>query len=169
MEAFQRALEFGDRQIGPYDAKDIADIINKYDNDGTPNGFRRVDGMVQGSDVVISSPHRGKMINDLYANEIDSPYYYVYYYDENYNRTTALSKLDENNLKSLANDLKIDYIQMNKQKNVDYKLNDIKKKLVSIEKNEKDMKVYNDIYFYFAIPLIIVLFVDFINKKRRIQ
>ena len=111
----------------------------------------------------------GKMINDLYANEIDSPYYYVYYYDENYNRTTALSKLDENNLKSLANDLKIDYIQMNKQKNVDYKLNDIKKKLVSIEKNEKDMKVYNDIYFYFAIPLIIVLFVDFINKKRRIQ
>ena len=66
MEAFQHALEFGDRQIGPYDAKDIADIINKYDNDGTPNGFRRVDGMVQGSNVVISSPHRGKMISDLY-------------------------------------------------------------------------------------------------------
>ena len=66
MEALQYALDLGDRMIGPSDVKQIADIINRYDNDGTPDGFRRVDGMIQGSNKVISSPHRGRMITELY-------------------------------------------------------------------------------------------------------
>ena len=107
------------------------------------------------------------MVNSLYSDNPDSEYYYKYYYDDKYNRKTAISKIDEENLKKIATDLKIDYIQMSKTSNINYKLSDIKKIVANSQSNEEKVDSYSDIYYYFAIPLVILIVLDFILKMRR--
>ena len=109
----------------------------------------------------------GKMVYSINEEDPTSDYYYIYYYDSDYNRITALSKIDEKNLKQIASDLKVDYIQMSKKSNIDYKLNDIKKQISNSQSNEEKISDYQDIYYYFAIPLAILLIIDFILKKKR--
>ena len=110
----------------------------------------------------------GKMVNSTYSDDPSSEYYYIYYYDENtYQKVTAISKLDEKNLKQIASDLKIDYIQMSKTSNIDYKLNSIKQQSYDSQTDKEKISSYKDIYYYFAIPLVILFIVDFVLKKRR--
>ena len=110
----------------------------------------------------------GKMVNSTYSDDPNSEYYYIYYYDENtYEKVTAVSKIDERNLKQIASDLKIDYIQMSKTSNIDYKLKDIKQQSYASQTTEEKAKSYQDIYYYFAIPLVILFIIDFVFKKRR--
>ena len=110
----------------------------------------------------------GKMVNSIYADNPSSEFYYLYYYDNNYNKTTALSKLDEKNLKQMAIDLGIDYIQMSKQDNIKDKLRSIKEQVVNNQSKEEKTKSYKDTYYYFAIPLSILLIINFVIQKRRI-
>ena len=72
----------------------------------------------------------------------------------------AISKLDEDNLEKIASDMNIDYIHMNKQTNIDDKLDEIKKMTVSTsQKNDK--RTYNDTYQYLLIPLFILLILKY--------
>ena len=110
------------------------------------------------------------MVNDAYSDEPNNEYYYKYFYNENtYKRETAISKIDEENLKKIASDLKIDYVQMSETSKIDYKLNDLKQKNLDSQTKEEKISSYKDIYYYFAIPLAILLIVDFVLKKRRMQ
>lgn len=112
----------------------------------------------------------GKMVSSGYADDPSSELYYIYYFDEeSYESKTAISKLDEKNLKQIASDLGIDYIQMSKTSNVNYKIDDIKKQVSNSQKDEQKISSYKDIYYYFAIPLVILLIIDFIIQKRRMQ
>lgn len=111
----------------------------------------------------------GKMVSRAYADDTNSNYYYLYYYDDNYNRVAAISKLDETNLKKIASDIGIDYIQMSKTSNINYKLSDIKQQISNSQTTEEKISSYKDIYYYFAVPLVILLIVDFIVQKRRMQ
>lgn len=108
----------------------------------------------------------GKMVNSTYEDKPTSEYYYIYYY-ENFQKITAISKLDENNLKKIANDLKIDYIKMSKSSNIEYKIDEIKKGIYNSQTDEEKLKTYQDIYYFFAIPLVGLLIIDFVIKKRR--
>lgn len=111
----------------------------------------------------------GKMVSNAFEHDPSSEYYYIYYYDENtYNKVTAISKLDEKNLKQIASDMKIDYIQMSKPSNIEYKISDIKKQMSDSQTNEEKISSYQDIYYYFAIPLVTLFLIDFIIQKRRI-
>lgn len=109
----------------------------------------------------------GKMVNTAYVDNPSSDFYYNYYYDDNYNKITAISKIDENNLKQIASDLKLDYIQMSKTSNIDYKLTDIKQQISNSQTTEEKIESYQDIYYYFAVPLLILLIIEFVMKKRR--
>lgn len=111
----------------------------------------------------------GKMVSSAYSEDPSSPYYYLNYYDDNYNNVPAISKIDEKNLKQIASDIGIDYIQMSKQTNINYKLKDIEREISSSQTNEEKINSYQDIYYYFAIPLAFLLIVDFIVQKRRMQ
>ena len=108
------------------------------------------------------------MVNSLFANNPNSQMYYLYYYDNNYNRITALSKLDEKNLKQIAKDLRIDYIKMDKKDNINNKLKNIKEKISKSQNAEEKAKSYQDIYYYFSVPLVILLIINFVIQKRRI-
>ena len=80
----------------------------------------------------------------------------------------AVSKIDENNLKKVANDMGIDYIHMEKQADIDSKLKEITKELVKTTDESQKATVYVDIYYIFAIPLVLLLIYEFINYKRRL-
>lgn len=112
----------------------------------------------------------GKMVSSGYADNPNSELYYIYYFDEeSYESKTAVSKLDEKNLKKIAADLGIDYVQMSKTSNINYKLNEIKKEISNSQASEQKISFYKDIYYYFAIPLVVLLIIDFIVQKRRMQ
>lgn len=110
----------------------------------------------------------GKMVSLLYKDEKGSDYYYVYTYDKNYNKQPALSKIDENNLNSIADDMGIPYVHMVNQKKIDPVIDDVSKKIVELDSMENKINTYADTYYYFAIPLAAILIIDFIIKKRKI-
>ena len=109
----------------------------------------------------------GKMINSMFENDPNNEDYYIFYYDDNYQKNTAISKIDENTLKQLASDLQIDYVKMDKTSNIDHKLREIKEQIFNSQTTEEKINSYQDIYCYFAIPLVILWIVEFILKRRR--
>lgn len=80
---------------------------------------------------------------------------------------TAKSKIDENNLEQIADDLGVNYVNMNKRADIDKILKDIKNdSKVSI--TDTDMTGYADIYYIFVIPLLLLLLYEFIEYRRRV-
>lgn len=128
--------------------------IKKYISEGAIMGYGTSEG--------------GKMKDPFYTPDgiLGEEYAYLYNYDDN-GMVTILSKIDENNLKQLAGDLGVDYIQMSKTSNIDYKISDIKRQMTDSASSEQKIASYADIYYYFAIPLVILLIVHFIIQKRR--
>lgn len=80
------------------------------------------------------------------------------------NYEKAKSKIDEKNLKQLATDMNIDYIYMNKKSNFNKKLKEIKTSS-NTTYNLSNKKAYNDTYFIFIVPLLILLLLKFKNVK----
>ena len=90
---------------------------------------------------------------------------YLQTHDNNYNKIDAISKIDEDNLKQIAKDMNIPYVHMKKTSDLDDIIDTINDKIVS-EYEVIDKKTYDDIYFYFIIPLLILLLLE-LNKYRR--
>lgn len=84
-----------------------------------------------------------------------------------YPHPKAISKIDEENLKQIAKDLGIEYVNMQKTSNVDKILKKISRD-ISRDTQTFDVNTCNDTYYIFAIMLIMVLFFELINYKRRI-
>ena len=84
-----------------------------------------------------------------------------------YPYTIAASKIDESNLKKISSDMGIDYIHMQKQSDIDNKLNEI---ISNVERAMGDSlkSSYTDIYYIFVIPLCLLLIYEFINYRRRL-
>lgn len=79
----------------------------------------------------------------------------------------AISKLDEKNLKKIAEDLNIEYVRMDRQSNIDKVLKPIKKAQVK-EASASKKNSGKDTYYYFVIPLVILLLWEFIDFRRRV-
>lgn len=79
----------------------------------------------------------------------------------------AISKIDENNLKQIAKDMNINYIHMDKQGRINNKLREINR-LVNTSISSNDKSSYDDIYFIFVIPLLILLIIELGNYRRNI-
>ena len=108
----------------------------------------------------------GKMVSRLYEDNPSSSSYYVFYYDNKYNRTTALSKIDEGNLKEVASDIGVGYVHMDKTSKIDSTLKKLRDQMLESQTAEEKINSYSDTYFYFAGALVICLIVDFIIRKR---
>lgn len=160
--------------------KDKKDSVSKFvvffvsDGEITKDGerlesFSSLSKYVSGGAVLgYGTESGGKMVSTSYEDKPDSDYYYISVYNEEYKREPALSKIDENNLKKIASDMKIDYVRMNKQSNIDGKLKEIKRKISETKTTEEKISSYQDIYYIFAIPLVILLMVNFVIQKMRI-
>ena len=77
----------------------------------------------------------------------------------------AISRINENNLKKIAKDINIDYINMENQNKINNKLKEIEK-LINNTTESIEKSNYDDIYYIFVIPLLILLIIDF-NQFRR--
>ncbi len=84
----------------------------------------------------------------------------------------AVSKIDEGNLKQLAGDMGIEYIHMTESENVGGVLENIKNDVststtTGISIVDENMEGAKDIYFYFAIPLLMMLMYEAVIWIRR--
>lgn len=86
---------------------------------------------------------------------------------QNYPYPRAVSKIDENNLKSIAKDMEIEFINMQRKSDIDSKLSEINSNLYEQVGEQKGKSTYTDIYFIFVIPLLLLLVYEFINYKRK--
>ena len=98
--------------------------------------------------------------------KIDTGYVYDYK-----TRADALSKIDEENLKQIAEDLGVEYLNLNSGSNSLTGLLQMIKdgSAVVIEKGD-GAEVYEDIYYYFAIALAVMLLVElfFVIRRERL-
>ncbi|MBQ3408855.1 MAG: VWA domain-containing protein [Clostridia bacterium] len=108
----------------------------------------------------------GKMVSRLYKDDPTSSGYYVYYYDKKYNKITAISKIDEDNLKKIASDLSIGYVHMDKKTKIDSTLKELQKQMLNSQTTDQKLNTYQDTYYYIAIALAIFLVLDLIIRKR---
>jgi Ca-activated chloride channel family protein len=99
----------------------------------------------------------------------EDPPEYVTYYDGNFDEKKALSKIDEDNLESIADNLGVDYVHMTKTSDIDACLAKVRSGIESApkEKSEESTEGYSDTYYFFVIPLLLLLMFDFIYYKRR--
>lgn len=143
------------------------------------------DGEIQSGDPLKSYSGLNKLIDSGavlgYGTEKGGPmkpveYYieeseweYLTYYDDNFDKQKALSKIDEKNLKSIASDFGVEYIHMTSQSEIHSTIKDLQNKISKIEptKNMDSKEGYEDTYFWFVIPLLLLLVIDFICTKKR--
>lgn len=110
----------------------------------------------------------GKMkSNNTYS--LDS---YIKYYPTDYSADWstsdhyAISKIDEANLKKIAEDIGGDYIHMESQKDIEPALKKISE-LATADTRPDDKPTGMDLYYIFAIPLLLLLFFEFNKLWRR--
>lgn len=139
----------GDGELGSFSG------LEKYINHGAVLGYGTTEG--------------GRMKVISYVGTEDAPEY-LYYYDDNYDKKIGISRIDEENLKRIASDMKIDYVHMTQQKQIYNLIDQIQAKVESSDyiSEIESTDGYTDIYYYFVIPLVILLIIDFVYYRRKI-
>lgn len=95
----------------------------------------------------------------------------LYYYDDNFDQQTALSVIDEENLKSIASDMGVDYVHMTSQSQINQTINKVLHQIETAgdEQEGDNITGYSDTFFYVLIILIPLLVFDFIYYKRKVS
>lgn len=102
----------------------------------------------------------------MYITEYGSEKPTILQDESEYPYTDALSKLDETNLKKLAKDMKLSYINMTSQELITDTLEQIQKEVTASQGDTKETNGYQDIYYWFLIPVIALLFYDFRTETK---
>lgn len=142
------------------------EVVNSEELKSYSNLGKYVDG---GAILGYGTKDGGAMKPLKYVGDEETPEY-LYYYDEDYNSIKAISKIDEGNLKQIASDLGVDYIHMTKQSKIDSEIDKLQSKIAKqVAYSENDSKNgYMETYYFFAIPLVLLLIFDYIYYKRKI-
>ena len=133
--------------------KDFSDL-DEYIDAGVVLGYGTDDG--------------GPMKVRTYA--LDEDYTYLKYYDDNFNYVTAISKIDESNLKDIASDLDVEYYHMTDHSDMDDVLDTLQLGLedIQIERNTGNTgEGVVSISWIFAIPLMCIIAYDFIYYRKK--
>lgn len=134
-------------------------------NEEKLKSFSSVQKYVQNGAVLGYGTNQG---GKMKVKDYDDKYTYLEdYTSTSYPIPKAISRIDENNLKSIARDMGIDYIHMNDKSNIDEKIKEIEKLKQTKFENTSDNS-YTDTYYIFAIPLLGMLVYEFINYKRKL-
>lgn len=138
-----------DGEITNGDTLDSFKEAAKYIDGGAVLGY----GTSKGGNMYI----KDYFSDDLVAIEDKSEYPYE----------KAVSKIDEENLKAIAKDMDIEYINMTTENKLDTVIDNIKKDTASLGDEDSRLDGYKDIYFIFIVPLVGMLVYEFINWKRK--
>lgn len=138
-----------DGEITNGDTLDSFKEAAKYIDGGAVLGY----GTSKGGNMYI----KDYFSDDLVAIEDKSEYPYE----------KAVSKIDEENLKAIAKDMDIEYINMTTENKLDTVIDNIKKDTALLGDEDSSLDGYKDIYFIFIIPLVGMLVYEFVNWKRK--
>lgn len=100
----------------------------------------------------------------------------IMYYDENGNYGEALSKIDEDTLEEVAEELGVSYVYADPDSDsyieeIVNEFDDAIDEGMNIETTitEKTGYIYEDTYYIFCIPLLVILVIDFIAYNRKLK
>lgn len=132
--------------------------------------FEGLDEFVDAGAVLGYGTKEGGAMRPLkYAGDEDEPEY-LYYYNDDYDKVKAISKIDEDNLKQIASDFDVDYVHMTKQSQIDGTIEKLQAEIMEHaaygEENSKNG--YTETYYFFAIPLLLLMIFDYIYYKRKV-
>lgn len=146
--------------------------------DGKVVVFFMSDGEITGDDQLESFRSMAKYVDFGgvlgYGTENGGKMYVTNYLDEievlqdtsDWPYVDAISKLDENNLRTIAADLGVDYYHMTDSRVLDPLLKNIRDN-ASQETETEISKGYTDIYYFFVIPLALLLIYEMIYFKKK--
>lgn len=151
----------------------------KDKKDGNVIVFFISDGEITNDDSLKSFQEAADYIDDGavlgYGTKEGGEMYVQSYFDDepvaiedtsDYPYKTAKSKIDEDNLEQIADDMGIDYVNMNKSTNIDKILKDIKNDS-KVSMTDTILSGYTDIYYIFVIPLLLLLLYEFVEYRRK--
>ena len=115
-------------------------------DDSELQSYKELSQYVDGGAVLGYGTDKGGKMLDRYGSYIRDPQTY----------DDAVSKIDEKNLRQIAEDLDIEYIHMETEDNIAYLLDSIRTGS-SFTMDNADMVSYEEIYYWFCIPLAALL------------
>lgn len=133
-------------------------------NGDTLDSFKEAAKYIDGGAVLGYGTSKG---GNMYIKDYFSDDLVVIEDKSEYPYKKAVSKIDEENLKAIAKDMGIEYINMTTENKLDTVIDNIKKDTASLGDEDSRLDGYKDIYFIFIIPLVGMLVYEFINWKRK--
>ena len=109
-------------------------------------------GTTKGGIMHVTDAYTGE--SEVLMDERDYPY------------QPAVSYIDESNLKKIAQELGISYVHMDRTERIESTLNNIKNS-VDTDVEEDKREGYAELYYFFMIPLAVLVAYEFISVKRR--
>lgn len=93
------------------------------------------------------------------------------YYDENLDKVTARSYIDEENLEDIANDLNVEYYHMESKKDIDKVIKNIEKQIDEGEFTTREEKIqgYKETYQWFALALVLFISADYLLTRIKMR
>jgi len=126
--------------------------LAQYIDDGAVLGY----GTERGGEMYIKS----------YYDDDDAEPHAVETYDSNNGYVNAVSKIDEKNLKNIANSLGIDYIHMEESSQLDSVINHVLDN-IEVGAQEKSEQGWDDTYYFFVIAFLVMVVIEcFFTKKQ---
>lgn len=131
-------------------------------DESTLKSFKEIEKYIDNGAVLGYGTSSGGYMKST-SRYSDNEEYVMDYTDYNYDK--AISKIDEKNLISIANDLNIEYINMSKQSNINNKIKEIEN-IIDNGIESSDKSTYDDTYYFLIAPLLVLLMIEF-NRFRR--
>lgn len=161
-DTLKRAREKADGNVVVFFISD-----GEITNEEKLNSFKKASKYVDGGAVLGYGTSKG---GNMYVKSYYTDQEEILEDNSSYPTKPAVSKIDEKNLNSIADDLGIQYINMNDgQQLVDPVVKKVEKEAGRESTAGKDgnVKGYVDIYYIFAALLILVMIFDFVDFRRR--
>ncbi len=159
--------------ISNYKSKDGRKKVLFFISDGEiTNGeslksFSKMKGLVDYAAVLGYGTSQGGYMKAFEYQYASKEMEYVQDRSQGYPYKKAVSKIDENNLKKIARDMGADYVHVTSHSDISSVIENAKKEMI-FEDTEEMTESYSDTYYYYAIPLLIILAVLFIRVKSKI-
>lgn len=147
------------------DAQTVVFFLTDGENtDGESlNSFTGFEDDIAGGAVLGYGTERGGHMN--YYDSMHDTYQLVTDYSH-VPSTEAVTRIDEDNLRSLASDLGLQYVYMNTENPLEPIVESIREDFLT-EPEEEFRQGYKDFYYVFVAPLVLLVSYEFISLKRR--
>ena len=113
--------------------------------------FSELKGLIDGGAVIGYGTSQGARMKDGYSG-------YVYDYETH---EDAITRLDEQNLKQIADAMGIDYVYSNGKNNLNFTIAKISRYARMVSGIDHNYISYQDLYYYLSFPLAILLLFEF--------